>query len=203
MTRHQFHLLLLIGAVLLSGTCVLLFGPARGARNDIAHTRKDLNVSRRGIYSTLEVGRRTLDDANAQLKLAQQALEMQQQGLVIASATSTNTHDVRLRTDEALRTVQDVLKELGPIRDLKGELDTVTKAVEAGVALARTTLSLARQTLDIGLQSLTVAKQTLAELQRSRAIQEELLRVARATLEQARQINAKFPGLPVFPTAAP
>jgi hypothetical protein len=202
-TRRQFQLLLLIGAVLLAGTITLVFGPGRGARNDIHQTRQDLNASRRGIFSTLDVGRKTLADANVQLQVAQQALELQKQGLAIASATSTDTRDVRRRTDEALQTVREVLEALGPISELKGQLDSVVRAVEAGVALARTALTVAQQTLDTGVEALTVAKQTLHELQVSRALQQQLLEVARLTLEQAKQINAKIPGVPVFPTVTP
>jgi hypothetical protein len=202
-TRRQFQLLLLIGAVLLAGTSVLVFGPGRGARNDIAHTRADLNASRRGIFSTLDVGRKTLADANVQLKVAEQSLEMQKEGLAIAATTSSDTHDVRLRTDEALATVREVLKALGPISELKGQVDTVVRAVEAGVVLARTALSVAQQTLSTGVEALAVARSTLHELQVSRALQEQLLAVARETLEQARQINAKFPGAPIFPTTSP
>lgn len=203
MTRPQFQLLLLIGAVLLAGTCVLVLGPGRGARNDIGQTRADLNASRRGIFSTLDVGRRTLADASTQLQVAQQALEMQKQGLAIASGTRTDTHDVRLRTDEALQTVREVLAALGPISELRGQVDTVVRAVQAGVVLARSALTVAQQTLDTGVEALAVARTTLHELQASRALQQQLLDVARQTLEQTRQINAKLPGAPVFPTAAP
>jgi hypothetical protein len=195
-TRRQFQLLLLIGAVLLAGTCVLIFGPARGARNDIGQVRADLSASRSGIFGTLA-------DANAQLEIAEQSLQTQQQGLALASATSTDVHEVRVQTDEALNIVRDVLKALGPISELKGQFDTVVKSVEVGVVLARAALSVAQQTLDTGVEALGVAKKTLHELQVSRALQQQLLDVARQTLEQTRQINAKFPGAPVFPTAAP
>ena len=52
-------------------------------------------------------------------------------------------------------------------------------------------------------QALAVARRTLHELELSRALQQQLLVVARLTLEQTKQINAKIPGVPVFPTAFP
>lgn len=203
MTRPQFRLMLVIGAVLLAATSALVFGPARGARNDIAQTRADLHVSRHGIFSTLDVGRATLADATTQLRLAEQALQLQKQGLAIAASTSADTHDVRQRTDEALQTVRQVLQALGPLTELKGRLDGAIRAVEAGVALARTALTVAEQTLDTGRQTLGLTRLMLHELEVSRSIQQELLTVARLTLEQARQINAKIPGAPIFPTARP
>jgi hypothetical protein len=203
MTPRHVQLLLVIGALLLAGTGVLVFGPARDAKNDISRTQQDLNVSRRGIFSTLDVGRRTLADATQQLRIAEESLQLQEQGLVIASATRNDTRAVREQTERALRTVRQVLAALGPVSELRHDLESTVRAVEAGVVLARTALTVARQTLDTGLQALTVAKQTLRELQVSRALQQQLLEVARLTLQQTRQINAKIPGVPVFPTARP
>jgi hypothetical protein len=209
-TRQQFAILLLIGAVLLAATCVLVFGPARGMRNDIGHMTKDLNVSRRGIYGTLDVGRKTLADATAQLHLAEQSLQIQQQGLAIAADSqhvghiaADNSTAIRAQTEQALQTVRDVLKALGPISDLKGQIETVVRGVQAGVSLARTALAVAQQTLATGQRALAVAVSTLHELTVSRQIQQQLLEVARQTLEQTKEINRKIPGLPVFPTAAP
>jgi hypothetical protein len=203
MTPRHVQLLLVIGALLLAGTGVLVFGPARDAKNDISRTQQDLNVSRRGIFSTLDVGRRTLADATQQLRIAEESLQLQEQGLEIASATRNDTRAVREQTESALRTVRQVLAALGPVSELRHDLESTVRAVEAGVVLARTALTVARQTLDTGLQALTVAKQTLRELQVSRALQQQLLEVARLTLQQTRQINAKIPGVPVFPTARP
>jgi hypothetical protein len=203
MTPRHVQLLLVIGALLLAGTGVLVFGPARDAKNDISRTQQDLNVSRRGIFSTLDVGRRTLADATQQLRIAEESLQLQEQGLEIASATRNDTRAVREQTESALRTVRQVLAALGPVSELRHDLESTVRAVEAGVVLARTALTVARQTLDTGLQALTVAKQTLRELQVSRALQQQLLEVARLTLQQTRQINAKIPGVPVFPRAWP
>jgi hypothetical protein len=203
MTPRHVQLLLVIGALLLAGTGALVFGPARDAKNDISRTQQDLNVSRRGIFSTLDVGRRTLADATQQLRIAEESLQLQEQGLEIASATRNDTRAVREQTESALRTVRQVLAALGPVSELRHDLESTVRAVEAGVVLARTALTVARQTLDTGLQALTVAKQTLRELQVSRALQQQLLEVARLTLQQTRQINAKIPGVPVFPTARP
>lgn len=206
-TWQQLGLVLLAGAILLAGTCVLIFGPARGARNDIHQVRTDLQVSRRGIYGTLDVGRKTLADATEQLLMAEQSLQIQQQGLSIARDTQQVAHSaagdtdaIRQQTGQALTTVQDVLKALGPISNLKGQIDTVVKGVQAGVDLARTALAVAQQTLATGQSALAVAVSTLHELQVSRGIQQQLLDVAKQTLEQAKQINRKIPGFPIFPS---
>ena len=45
-------------------------------------------------------------------------------------------------------------------------------------------------------------RDTLATLKRSEQIQVQLLETARATLEQAREINRKIPGAPIFPTTS-
>lgn len=202
LTRKQFGLLLLIGAVLLAGTCVLVLGPAREARNDIGQVREDLNVSRRGIFGTLETGRKTLADATAQLRLTEQSLQIQQQGLSLASGAKQDTGAIRVQTQQALDTVRDVLAALGPISTLKGQIETVVRGVQAGVSLARSALAVAQQTLANGQRALAVAVSTLHELQTSVAVQRQLLAVAQQTLEQVREINRKFPGVPIFPTAA-
>jgi hypothetical protein len=200
-TRAQLGIVLLIGAVLLAGTCVLVFGPARGARNDIGQVRTDLTVSRRGIFSALA-------DATVQLHLAEQSLQIQQQGLGIAKDSqhvahlaADDTEAIRVQTEQALTTVRDVLAAVGPISELKGSLGTVVKQVEAGVSLARTALAVAQQTLATGQAALAVAVSTLDALHASLDVQRQLLDVARQTLEQAKEINRKIPGLPVFPSA--
>ncbi|MCU1592893.1 MAG: hypothetical protein JWO12_285 [Frankiales bacterium] len=203
LTRRQFGLLLLIGAVLLAGTCVLVFGPARGARNDIGHVRDDLNVSRRGIFGTLDTGRKTLAEATAQLRLTEQSLEIQQQGLSVAAAAKQDTGAIRAQTQQALDTVREVLAALGPISDLKGQIETVVKGVQAGVSLARSALAVAQQTLATGQRALAVAVSSLQQLRASLAVQRQLLVVAQQTLKQVQEINRKFPGAPIFPTAAP
>lgn len=203
LSRLQFGILLLIGAVLLSGTCVLIFGPARGARNDIGQVREDLTVSRRGIFGTLDTGRQTLADATAQLRLTEQSLQIQRQGLSLATGAKQDTAAIRAQTEQALTTVHEVLAALGPISRLKGQLDTVVRSVEAGVSLARSALAVAQQTLANGQAALNVAITSLHELQASLAVQRQLLVVARQTLQQAREINRKIPGAPVFPAATP
>jgi hypothetical protein len=201
----QAAILGLVVALLLAATCVLIFGPARGARNDIGQVRADLNASRRGIFGTLDVGRQTLSDATTQLRLAEQSLMIQQQGLLIATDAqqvarhaAEDTAAIRMQTEQALTTVRAVLAALGPLGELKGKVETVVKGVEAGVSLARTALAVAQQTLSNGQQALAVAVSTLHELQASLAVQRQLLVVARQTLEQARQINRKIPGAPIF-----
>jgi hypothetical protein len=188
-TRAQLGIVLLIGAVLLAGTCVLVFGPARGARNDIGQVRTDLTVSRRGIFSALA-------DATVQ-----QGLGIAKDSQHVAHLAADDTEAIRVQTEQALTTVRDVLAAVGPISELKGSLGTVVKQVEAGVSLARTALAVAQQTLATGQAALAVAVSTLDALHASLDVQRQLLDVARQTLEQAKEINRKIPGLPVFPSA--
>jgi hypothetical protein len=106
------------------------------------------------------------------------------------------------RTDEALSTVKRVLRALGPLRKLRGQIADVVRSVQAGVAIARAALDVAHRTLATGAAALAVAQRTLAVLQQSRDIQLQALRVARETLHQTVEINRKIPTPPVFPTTS-
>lgn len=202
MTRRQFGVLLLIGAVLLGGTCALIFGPARGMRTDIVNVSDDLDASRDGIFIQL-------DTARTQLGLTEQSLEIQEQGLQVAveaekDATSAAqaTQEILDETRATLALVRDVAQSLGPLDELDEKIDSVVRNVEQAVRVARQTLAVAAQTLATGQQALAVARDTLATLKRSEQIQIQLLDTARATLEQTREINRKIPGAPIFPSTA-
>ncbi len=65
-----------IGILLLAATCALIFGPARGLRDDIGHLRTDLHSSRKGIYGTLATTRRSLMKVTAQLRVTEQSLRI-------------------------------------------------------------------------------------------------------------------------------
>ncbi len=65
----------------------------------------------------------------------------------------------------------------------------------------RLILVLAQQSLSTGKQALQVALTTLDTLRQSRTLQQQLLDVARQTVQQTQEIN-KIPGPPVFPAAA-
>lgn len=95
---------------------------------------------------------------------------------------------------ETLATVRQVLASLTPLQHLQGQLRDVTDAVQAGTALARTTLVVAEQTLRTGKQALTTATATLQTLTTSLDVQRQQLAVAQQTLEQTREINRKIPG---------
>lgn len=202
MTRRQFSLLVVILAVLLGGTVALVFGPARGMRTDIVHVSDDLDASRNGIFNQLTTAR-------TQLKATERSLEIQEQGLQVAveaqkdaESAARSSQEILDQTRQALQLVREVIQALGPLDQLGEKVDSVVRNVEAGVRLARTALQVAEQTLATGQQALAVAKDTLATLKRSEKIQLQQLAVARATLEQAREINRKIPTPPIFPTSA-
>ncbi len=199
MSRRQGGVLLAALAVLLAGTLVLLFGPARGLRQDIGQTQADLASSERAIYGTLGTGRETLDVVRTQLADAERSLVIQQQGLEIAQAAQQDTTAIRAQTEAALQTVREVARALGPLQGLR----TLVPNVQEAVRLATAALAVADRTLVTGQQALTVARETLVTLKESARLQRDLLEVARQTLEQAREINRKIPGAPVFPTTAP
>lgn len=75
--RRRLILGVVIAAVFLTATCALILGPARGARNDIAHVRGDLHASRTGIFATVTT-------LTQQLQTTEQSLVIQQQGLSVA-----------------------------------------------------------------------------------------------------------------------
>ncbi|MCW2829662.1 MAG: hypothetical protein JWP31_354 [Aeromicrobium sp.] len=210
LSTRQRVVLVVVLVVSVGATAALVFGPARGAREDIGQVRTDLHGSRVGIYDTLAVGRRTLDKLSEQLRTTKTSLEVQQQGLAVAQssqqvagATLDETRDIRRQTADTLATLRRVIAALGPLADLKGDIRSVVDGVEAGVVLARTTLTVARQTLRDGQRALEVAVTTLATLRESKQIQEALLRVGRRTLHQVVEINRKIPTPPVFPTGTP
>ena len=201
LTKRQFGILLLIGAVLLGGTLSLVFGPARGIRTDIVNVSDDLDASRDGIFLQL-------DTARTQLGLTEQSLEIQEAGLEVAveaekdtTVAAQSTQALLAETRETLELVREVTRSLGP--DVGAKVDMLVQDVEQAVAIARRTLAVAQQTLATGQQALAVARDTLATLKRSEQLQVDLLETARATLEQARQINRKIPGAPIFPEAPP
>lgn len=209
MTKRQFGVLLLTGAVLLSGVLVLLFGPARGMRNDIGSLRTDLSASREGIYGQLGTGREQLGTAVVQLRATEKSLRIQEQGLAVAveaekdaSSAAQATQEILDETRATLALVRDVADALGPLDQLDDKINSVVTNVEQAVRLARQTLQVAEQTLATGQQALALARDTLATLKRSEQIQLQLLETARATLEQTREINRKIPGAPIFPTTA-
>lgn len=199
MSRRHRAALVAIAAISVAAICALLFGPARGARDDIAHVRTDLHSSRQGIYGVLQ---RTTQ----QLRAAEQSLEIQRQGLSIAHssqqlarATSHNTADLLDQTTSTLALVRRVVTQLGPLQQLGADVHAALSSVEAGVAIARSALAVAQQTLTTGRQALAVAVTTLQTLQHSEQIQQQLLDVARQTLEQTQQINRRLALLPVLP----
>ena len=209
MTRRQLGVLLVIGAVLLSGVLVLLFGPARGMRNDIGELSTDLSASRDGIYGQLGTGREQLGTAVVQLRATERSLMIQEQGLAVAveaekDATSAAqaTQEILVETRAALALVRDVAESLGPLDQLDDKIDSVVVDVEQAVRLARQTLAVAERTLATGQQALAVARDTLATLRRSEQIQLQLLDTARQTLQETREINRKTPGAPVFPSTS-
>jgi chromosome segregation ATPase len=210
LTGRQKSLALLVGVVLLVSVTALIFGPARGAREDIGHVRKDLNASRTGIYQTRDTLAATLQGITAQLQTTQQSLEIQQQGLTVARDTqritqtaTDNTEAIRAQTASTLDMVRQVLAALAPLQKLPEDIDSITDNIQTAVSLARTALDVGQQTLSTGRQALAIATSTLDTLRQSRDIQAQLLATARQTLEQTRQINAKLPLVPVFPTQAP
>lgn len=202
LTRRQAGLLLVILAVLLTGTCALVFGPARGARGDIAKMSTDLDASRNGIFEQLTTARTQLADTQRSLTIQEQGLQVALAGEQQTKAAAQATQQILDQTREALRLVREVTQALGPLDKLGGKLDSVVRDVAQGVRLASAALQVAEQTLTTGQQALAVAKDTLATLKRSEQIQVQLLQVARATLEQTREINRKIPGLPVLPSPA-
>ena len=210
LSRLQKVVLAMMLVLSVTATVLVLFGPARGAREDLGAVRTDLHSTRAGIYSTLGVQRRTLARITAQLRTTQTSLEIQQEGLTVARTsqqlagrTTRSTEAIRRQTAQTLATLRRVIAALGPLRELRGDLTTVVTGVRAGVELARTTLQVARQSLSDGRKALAVAVSTLTTLKRSEQVQRDLLEVGRQTLAQVVEINRKIPSAPIFPATTP
>jgi hypothetical protein len=112
-----------LAIVVLAGLLALVFGPARGARADIA-TQKKL------ITSQLAVMRTQLDLQRQQLQLAQQQLALAKQTRDLAS----QTRDIAAQT-------------LVVARSTKGDVDLQLTISRALLALSRELATIARQTL--------------------------------------------------------
>ena len=150
----------LIATVVVIGLLVLLFGPARGLRNDIAAQRQLIAAQLTTLESQLQVVTLQLDEARSTRELTEQNL---------------------------------------------AEVTRTRQLTEQGLAEARRTRELAEQTLEQARAGLELAQRTLvavesiegdvetavALLQEQAALTRELLQVARATLEQVREINRK------------
>lgn len=209
LSRDQKLILVILLVVSMAATSAILFGPARGARQDIGGLHVDLHAARGDIHDTLGVSRRTLAEVSAQLRTTKTSLEIQEQGLGVAKSSqriaggaARDTETIRRQTAATLSTVRQVIAALGPLRTLRGDLSTVVRSVRAGVALAQTTLEVGRQALRDGKRALGVAITTLDTLKRSEQVQRDLLAVGRQTLQQVTEINRKIPVPPVFPTTA-
>lgn len=200
LSGRQVVVLVIVGTFLLAAGCSLVFGPGRGARDDIGQVRTDLG-------STLTTAQRTLAELTTTLTLVQDSLEIQEQGLTVAKDSQDiartgvdTTLVIRRQTSDTLTTLKQVIETLGPLQELRGDIATVVTSVEAGVELARTTLAIARQTLETGRSALAIASTTLDTLEESLAVQQALLDIGRQTLAQVTEVNRKIPFPPVFPT---
>lgn len=135
-------MLLLVLGVLLAGLLVLLFGPARGMRNDIGQLSTGLSTSRGDIYGQFGTGReQQLSPPRAQLETTERSLVIQEQGLQVAVAAERDatsaaqaTQATQDQTREALTLVREVTQALGPLDQLDEKVDSVVRSVEQGCA---------------------------------------------------------------------
>jgi hypothetical protein len=199
--RRRLIAWLVLAAVFIAATGALLFGPARGARDDLSHVRHDLRASRSGIFQTVRILTGQLETTQRLLLTQERGLSVAKQSQRIARTTSQHTADLLQETATMVSTIRQVLAALGPLRRLRGDINDVVAGVRAGVHLAESTLSVARQTLATGQAALQTALATLRTLQQSRDIQAQQLQVARETLRETENIDRKIPSLPIFPAA--
>jgi hypothetical protein len=123
-----------IGAVLLAGVLVLIFGPARGARDDIAAVRGDLRGSHIGIDRTLDTQRMALRRLTAQLATLRQSLRVQSAALHTARHTGRGVEAIleqarqtQQTTALILRQAQLTLAQLEQSRNLQSQLLDVAR----------------------------------------------------------------------------
>lgn len=202
LSGRQRVVALVVAIFVLAAACSLIFGPGRGAREDLHQVRTD-------VAETVRIGHTTLARLESQLRKTQRSLRVQQQSLRVVRDTQAITatgvrsaENIEQQTVQAVAMLRRVITALGPLQRLQGDIDTVVDGVEAGVVLARSALDVARTTLDDGKRALAIAEETLRTLSRSEQIQIQLLRTARATLQETTEINSKIPFPPIAPTSS-
>jgi hypothetical protein len=83
----------------------------------------------------------------------------------------------------------------GPARGMRSDIDAQNRLVEAQLKVAKTQLEISRQSVEMAQRQLDIAERTLANSNTSLEYQRQVIAIAQATLEQARQLNAKTPDL--------
>lgn len=141
---HRTTKLVAAGAalVLLAGTLVLLFGPGRGARQDI-------NAQRDLIAGQLVVAKAQLVAAEQARDEARRTRELTEAGLAVATQTrdlARQTRDIAAETRDTAKQTRDVAAET---RDLTRQLRQIAAGTQMTTeeleALARRLLALVAQ----------------------------------------------------------
>jgi hypothetical protein len=126
-----------IAVVLFAGVLVLLFGPARGARNDVAAIRANVSSARVGIYKTLDTQQSALQRLNKQLHTLRLSLRVQ----------AASLHTARRTSDDVSRVVKEArTTEITAVAILRHAEVTVNQ-LELSRRIQRELLTVARQTL--------------------------------------------------------
>src|ERR1700712_729872 len=120
--RRNVVLLVALLAIVATAIGALVFGPARGARDDIGHVRTDLHGTHTTLQATLRTTRASLARTTALLHSTETALTVSRQGLTVArqseqlaGTTTANTTMLVQQTGSTLTTVQQVVTALGPL----------------------------------------------------------------------------------------
>ena len=131
-----------VGIVALAGVLVLVFGPARGARDDIAAVRANVTSARVGIYKTLNTQQAALQRLTKQLHTLRLSLRVQAASLHTARRTSG---DVSRLVREARTTEVSAVQILHRAEVTVSQLQQSRRIQHELLTIARLTLQQTRQ----------------------------------------------------------
>jgi hypothetical protein len=130
-----------LGLVLLVGLGVIVFGPARGAREDIGAQRRLVAAQLQTVQAQLQTVQEQLDLQQRQYRLARHQLRVAQQTRDIAWDTRAIARDTGERVDQLFALTQHVAQDADQQLSISRLLATLAQRIED---IARQTLRHAR-----------------------------------------------------------
>ncbi len=152
MTRSERVIGSLIAAVVLIGVLVLVFGPARGLRNDIGAQRQLIAAQLATLESQLQVVTLRLEETRSTRKLTAQNLEdvtrtrqLTEQGLAGARRTRELAEQALEQASAGLELAQ---RTLVAVESIEGDVESAVALLREQTELTRELLQVAGATLE-------------------------------------------------------